>query len=175
MTRMVLKNRHKNDQTLHSLLNQALADSALQSHHNPRLTKTQFKPQCTPSPKSRATATEAGWNRRRTSSWQKSTAQRRVSNFFVVTKVKQGKTKKRLILDLKKSRVSRRPQKTHGVVPPRPSVLLRDVLELLSRPHSRTTESKFLISNSRTHSGRSPLSPRESTPLDLSEKGSGSI
>ena len=41
-----------------------------------------------------------------------------VSRFFVISQKKQGKIKKRLILDLKKSGISRRTRKTHRVILP---------------------------------------------------------
>ena len=55
-----------------------------------------------------------------------------VSDFCVVVKEKQGKIKRRLILDLNKSGMSRRTRKTHRVVLPRLSDLVNDVLHLLS-------------------------------------------
>ena len=55
-----------------------------------------------------------------------------VSDFCVVTKEKQGKAKKRLILDLKRSGVSNRTRKTHRITLPRLSDLIQDILQLLA-------------------------------------------
>ena len=55
-----------------------------------------------------------------------------VSDFCVVVKEKQGRVKRRLILDLKRSGISKRTRKTHRVVLPRLSDLVSDVLRLLS-------------------------------------------
>jgi hypothetical protein len=62
-----------------------------------------------------------------------------ISRFAVLKRVKNGKTKKRVILDLKQSSVSACTQQTHRVVLPRATDLVQDLLELLHRalPHEQ--------------------------------------
>ena len=55
-----------------------------------------------------------------------------ISDFCVITKETAGRMKKKIILDLKKSGVSRRIRKTHRAVLPRFTDAIKDILELLS-------------------------------------------
>ena len=65
-----------------------------------------------------------------------------VSDLCIVAKTENGITKKRMILDLKASGVSKRTKKTHRVVLPRLSDLVQDVLSLLS---TKTPEQGFEV------------------------------
>ena len=54
-----------------------------------------------------------------------------VSQFVVISKTKNNETKRRLILDLKKSGISARTRRTNRVVLPRATDAVHDSLELM--------------------------------------------
>ena len=68
-----------------------------------------------------------------------------VSDFCVVAKEKQGKVKKRLILDLKRSGISNRTRKTHRVAFPRLSDLIQDMLQLLATRSAEQEVEVFVL------------------------------
>ena len=80
-----------------------------------------------------------------------------VSDFCVFAKEKQGKVKKRLILDLKRSGISNRTRKAHGVTLPRLSDLIQDILQLLA---TRSAEQGVEVFVARSRSVRIGLCQR---------------
>ena len=68
-----------------------------------------------------------------------------VSRFCVISQEKQGKIKQRLILDLKKSGISRRTRKTHRVILPRLSDLVQDLLSMIGKQSAEHDTEVFVL------------------------------
>ena len=83
-----------------------------------------------------------------------------VSPFHVVVKTKEGRTKRRLILDLKRSGISARTAHTHRVVLPRISDLVRDILLLLADATAEE-EVEIFVLDFKDAFWNVPLHPRE--------------
>ena len=83
-----------------------------------------------------------------------------ISEFCCITKVKNGNTKRRTILDLKKSGVSKRTRKTHRVVLPRLSDPVQDLLDLLATRNAHQSVEVFVLDFSDAF-WQIPLAPEE--------------